>query len=78
PYQGGGPALQALLAGDADVSMAFPSAISELVRGERIRVLATAGAERIYEDVPTFEEVGIEGDIGFMHRVVLAPADTPE
>ncbi len=27
--------------------------------------------------MPTFEEAGIDGDIGFMHRVVMAPADTP-
>lgn len=78
PYPGGGPALQALLAGDADFSIAFPSAIAaQLVSGD-VRVLATAGADRIYEDVPTLAEVGIEGDIGFMHRMVLAPAGTPD
>ncbi len=78
PYQGGGPALQALLAGDADVTMGFPSAIGSHVSAGTLRVLATAGAERIYDDVPTFGEVGVEGDVGFMHRVVLAPSDTPD
>lgn len=78
PYQGGGPALQALLAGDADVTMAFPSALSEMLRAGEIRVLATAGEERIYDDVPTFAEVGVDGDIGFMHRFVLAPVGTPQ
>lgn len=77
PFQGGGPALQALLGGDADVSMGFPSAIASHLRAGKLRVLATAGAERIYDDVPTFAEVGVEGDVGFMHRVVLAPAKTP-
>lgn len=77
PYQGGGPAMQALLAGDADVTMGFPSTIGSLLDAGKIRVLATAGAERIYEEVPTFAEVGVEGDVGFMHRVVLAPAGTP-
>ncbi|KUP94516.1 Bug family tripartite tricarboxylate transporter substrate binding protein [Tritonibacter horizontis] len=77
PYQGGGPALQALLSGDADVTMAFPSALGEMLRAGEIRVLATAGDKRIYDDVPTFSEVGVEGDIGFMHRVVLAPKGTP-
>lgn len=77
PYQGGGPAMQALLSGDSDMTMAFPSAISELLEAGRIRVLATAGTEPLYEGVPTFEEVGIDGDIGFMHRVVMAPAGTP-
>lgn len=78
PYQGGGPALQALLAGDADVTMGFPSSLGSHLDAGTIRILATAGPERIYNDVPTFSEVGVEGDVGFMHRVVLAPADTPE
>jgi tripartite-type tricarboxylate transporter receptor subunit TctC len=78
PYQGGGPALQALLSGDADVTMGFPSSLSSHVEAGTVRILATAGAERLYEEIPTFAEVGVEGDVGFMHRVVLAPADTPE
>ncbi|CUH68079.1 Argininosuccinate lyase [Thalassovita gelatinovora] len=77
PHQGGGPAMQALLAGDSDISLAFPSAIGELLKAGKIRVLATAGTTRIYDDVPTLEEVGVDGDIGFMHRFVLAPAGTP-
>jgi tripartite-type tricarboxylate transporter receptor subunit TctC len=77
PYQGGGPAMQALLAGDSDMTLAFPSAIGELLEAGKIRVLATAGTTRIYDDVPTLEEVGVDGDIGFMHRFVLAPAGTP-
>ena len=78
PYQGGGPAMQALLSGDADVTMGFPSVLGPLVTSGKVRVLATAGPDRIYDDVPTFGEAGIEGDIGFMHRVVLAPAGTPD
>ena len=78
PFQGGGPAMQALLSGDADVTMGFPSTIGSLLSAGKVRVLATAGPERIYDDVPTFAEAGVEGDIGFMHRVVLAPAGTPD
>ena len=78
PYQGGGPALQSLLSGDSDVTLAFPSAIGELLEAGKIRVLATAGDTPLYEGVPTFSEVGITGDIGFMHRFVLAPAGTPQ
>lgn len=78
PHQGGGPAMQALLAGDADLTMGFPSTISSLLSAGKIRVLATAGKERIYPDVPTFAEVGVAGDVGFMHRIVLAPKGTPK
>ncbi|MCG3268071.1 tripartite tricarboxylate transporter substrate binding protein [Yoonia sp. I 8.24] len=78
PYQGGGPALQALLSGDSDVTMGFPSTLSGQIEAGDIRILATAGAERMFDDVPTFAEVGVEGDIGFMHRVLVAPAGTPD
>ena len=74
PYQGGGPAMQALLSGDADVTMGFPSTLGAQLDAGKIRILATAGSERMIEDVPTFAELGIGGDVGFMHRVVLAPA----
>lgn len=78
PYPGGGPALQALLSGDADMTMGFPSAVASHLEAGTVRLLATAGPTRLYDDVPTFAEVGVEGDIGFMHRAVLAPAGTPE
>lgn len=78
PYQGGGPAMQALLAGDSDVTMGFPSVIAPLVDSGEVRVLATAGDERIYEDVPSFVELGLGSDTGFMHRVFLAPDGTPQ
>ena len=78
PYQGGGPAMQALLSGDSDFTMAFPSAIGSLMESGDIRVLASAGEERLFEGVPTLAEVGVSGDIGYMHRFVLAPAGTPD
>ena len=78
PYQGGGPAMQALLSGDADVTMGFPATLGAQVEAGKIRILATAGSERMIDDVPSFTELGIGGDVGFMHRVVLAPAGTPD
>lgn len=78
PYQGGGPAMQALLSGDADVTMGFPSVLGPLIDSGKVRVLTTSGPEPIYEGVPTFTEAGIEGDVGFMHRIVLARAGTPD
>jgi len=78
PYKGGGPAMQALLSGDVDVTMGFPSTLAGQLSAGKIRVLATAGNERIYDDVPSFSELGVGGDVGFMHRVVLAPADIPK
>ncbi len=73
PYKGGGPAMRALLAGDADVTMAFPSVALSLVQKGKIRLLASAGTKRTLPDVPTFAELGFEDDIGMMNRVVMAP-----
>lgn len=78
PYKGGGPAMQALLSGDVDVTMGFPSTLAGQLSAGKVKVLATAGSERIYDDVPSFSELGVGGDVGFMHRVVLAPKDIPE
>ncbi|RMF40117.1 MAG: tripartite tricarboxylate transporter substrate binding protein [Alphaproteobacteria bacterium] len=78
PYQAGGPAMQALLSGDADVTMGFPSTLTAQVAAGKIRILATAGKERMLPDVPSFAELGIGGDVGFMHRIVMAPAGVPD
>lgn len=58
--------------------MAFPVVIAPQVAAGEVRVLATAGEERIYHDMPTLAEIRVAGDVGFMHRVFLAPAGTPE
>lgn len=75
PYQGGGPVIQALLAGDVDFTFAFPSVLS----GQDLRALLTVGEDKIIDGIPTTSELGYDGvsEIGVMHRVVLAPADTP-
>jgi tripartite-type tricarboxylate transporter receptor subunit TctC len=76
PYQGGGPVIQALLAGDLDFTFAFPSVLA----GQDLRALLVVGEEAILEDVPTTTELGFDvvSNIGIMHRPVLAPAGTPE
>lgn len=75
-YDGGGPSMMALVQDDSTWTMQYPSTV--LSQGDRVRALACAAKnEQIGEDIPTFEELGIEGDIGIMHRPVLAPAGTP-
>ena len=76
PFQGGGPTVRALIAGDVDFSMMFPSVIE--AQGDNLRVLASAGDERLFPDVPTFRELGFESDIGTMNRIVLAPRGIPD
>jgi tripartite-type tricarboxylate transporter receptor subunit TctC len=76
PYQGGGPVIQALLAGDVDFTFAFPSVLA----GQDLRALLIVGEEQIVEGIPTTAELGFDpvSNIGVMHRPVLAPAGTPE
>lgn len=76
PYQGGGPALQALLAGDIDFTFALPSVLT----GQPVRPLLIVGDEEVLEGVPTTTELGYDlvSNIGLMHRPVLAPAGIPE
>ena len=78
PYRGGGPAKAALLAGDVDVSMGFPATLTADLDTGRIRLLATAGETRMFDDVPTFAEIGLPPTTGFMHRIVMAPSRISE
>jgi tripartite-type tricarboxylate transporter receptor subunit TctC len=78
-YKGGGPALIAVINGEADLS--FPSLAQALpqAKGGRIRILAVTTARRaaILPDVPTMSEAGVL-DYTFSSWVgMLAPAGTP-
>lgn len=76
PYKGGGPAMQALLAGDGDFMMSFPSQAMPLASAGKIRPLASAGEKRVWPDVPLLKDIGYS--VGTMDRIVLAPKGVPE
>ena len=78
PHKGGGPAMQALIAGDVDVSMGFNSSISG--QGDKVRPLITVANQAVLDGVPTVKEKGIDGvaNSGTMHRVVLVPRGVPD
>ena len=76
PYKGGGPAMQALLAGDGDFMMSFPSQAGPLIEAGKIRALASAGDKEIFPNVPTLKSLGYE--TGTMDRIVMAPMGVPE
>jgi tripartite-type tricarboxylate transporter receptor subunit TctC len=75
PHKGGGPVLKALLAGDVDFTMAFPSVVGG--QGDKLRVLASLGETSLYKGVPTLKELGYTPTVGLMNRVVLAPKGVP-
>lgn len=64
-YDGGGEAVAALLGGNADVIATDASAIGEYVKSGDVKVLAVSSTERltgVLEDVPTFQELGLDAE----------------
>ena len=79
PFNGAGPANQALLGGQVDmVSGAFPGAHPHIVAGT-LTGLAVTGEKRWFDlpNVPTMVEAGYPGFVLDTYTVMLVPAKTP-
>ena len=79
PFQGGGPSVTGLLAGDVMSAMNIaPEGISNVQAGQ-LRILAVFGTKRFdtFPDVPTAAEQGVALDLP-QWRGVVAPPNTPE
>jgi tripartite-type tricarboxylate transporter receptor subunit TctC len=78
PYQGGGPAVAALLGGQVESSAQGPAAVIGQVKGGKLRALASWGTERLklLPDIPTFKELGYDAEF-YIWSGVFAPAGTP-
>jgi tripartite-type tricarboxylate transporter receptor subunit TctC len=79
PFRGGGPAVQALLAGTVDFHIGTAGSTAALVRNGQLRGLAVSTAERLsaFPDLPTLEEAGLQGYVWSEWGGVFAPAGTP-
>jgi tripartite-type tricarboxylate transporter receptor subunit TctC len=79
-FQGAGPALKAMLAGDVNCVPLAPGLVRAHVDAKRLRVLASWGARRIvaFPAVPTLAEVGIDRAIYMTWAGVFAPSALPE
>ena len=78
PYQGGGPAVTALLGGQVQASAQGPATVVSQIRGGRFRALAGWGTERLQllPDIPTFKELGYDAEF-YIWTGVFVPAATP-
>lgn len=78
PYQGGGPAVTALLGGQVEALASGPAAAVGQIKGGKMRALAGWGEMRLalMPDVPTFKELGFDAEF-YIWSGVVAPAATP-
>jgi tripartite-type tricarboxylate transporter receptor subunit TctC len=79
PYKGGGPSIQALMAGEVDVLLDSITTAGPFIAGGKLRALAVSSATRAPKlpQVPTFAEAGLP-QYELTHWVgLVAPARTP-
>lgn len=79
PFDGGGPALLALLGGNGDGSFLFTAQLLPQIGAGKIRALAVSDTKRLRDlpNVPTLREEGV--DVVFTQwRSVLAPKGIPQ
>jgi tripartite-type tricarboxylate transporter receptor subunit TctC len=79
PYKGGGPAAQALAAGEIQLTRFGVGNFMGLIGAGQVRALAVTSAERspLLPDVPTFAEAGFGGYPGQGWWGLAAPRGTP-
>ncbi|OZI20681.1 ABC transporter substrate-binding protein [Bordetella genomosp. 9] len=80
PYKGAGPAIQDVLSGNVQMTVATPPSLAGFVTNGRLRPLAIAAKSRIpmLPDVPTTAEAGFPGFELEAWVALFAPAGTPQ
>ncbi|HBO80281.1 MAG TPA: hypothetical protein DD502_19260, partial [Cupriavidus sp.] len=76
PYKGGGPAVQAVLAGEVDLFFSSYAAVQAHIAAKTIKVLGVTGSSRIKQlpQVPTVAEQGFKGFEAYSWIGVFGPA----
>ena len=79
PYQGGGPAVAALLGGQVHALASGPAAAVGQIMAGKMRALAGWGDKRLamMPELPTFKELGYKDVEFYIWSGVFAPAATP-
>jgi len=79
PYNGGAPAVTALIAGDVQLLSLNPTALIPQMQAGKIKVIAQTSAKRspLVATVPTIAESGYPGFEADVWMAVMAPAATP-
>lgn len=79
PFNGGNPAVLALLGGHIDAVTVSPAEVIQYVSAGKLKTLAVMSDQRVkgFENVPTLKERGIDLSIGTW-RGIAAPKGTPQ
>jgi tripartite-type tricarboxylate transporter receptor subunit TctC len=79
PYNGGAPAVQALISGNVQILSLNPTALIPQMEGGKVRVLAQTSAKRspLIAAIPTVAESGYPGFEADVWIVIMAPRATP-
>jgi len=79
PYKGGGPAINALVSGEVQVTILPVTVVMPQAKAGRVRALAVTSAKRIdqFPDLPTVAESGVPGYDPIGWYAIFAPAGTP-
>jgi tripartite-type tricarboxylate transporter receptor subunit TctC len=78
PYQGAGPSMLALLAGEVQMTAVTPAVGLPHVKAGKVRALASWGGTRLASvaDIPTLKELGIDAEF-YTWVALFAPAGLP-
>jgi tripartite-type tricarboxylate transporter receptor subunit TctC len=79
PYKGGGPSVQAVIAGETQFSFENPAASLPLVQAGNVRALAVTSETRSPQtpELPTMIEAGVPDFTSVSFTAVVAPGGTP-
>jgi tripartite-type tricarboxylate transporter receptor subunit TctC len=79
PYNGAGPATQAVVGGTTQLALTSLSSLLPYIKSGTLKALVQTGTERWVDipDVPTMAEAGIPNAVSETFQILLAPAGTP-
>ncbi|WP_127088589.1 Bug family tripartite tricarboxylate transporter substrate binding protein [Aquabacter cavernae] len=78
PYKGGGPAINDLMGGHADVSFQNLGSVANQIRGGKLKLLAVTAADRtpLFPDAPTMAQAGVPLEV-YSWQAAAAPKGLP-
>jgi tripartite-type tricarboxylate transporter receptor subunit TctC len=79
PYKGGAPAIQSVIAGDAQITFGTPPSVLPMVQAGRLRAIGVTSLQRspLVPDVPGMVEAGLPGYSMAFWYGLFVPAGTP-